>query len=387
VRDPLRLLRRLPIVLATALLLVTSGFGVASARSRVQHGSLPPGVQLAMKIVQQYEAPPKWDGPTAKVDTKLARGKSVDLINLTEEIPALHEWAAVAQQELQQAGVHVNICDAQGSPTGIVDCLQQAISLHPNVIVAMALDTAFIHKYIEEANARGIKVITAQTGTPGIPHGTGAVAEVSFPYPEVGRILAAWFAASSHCQGSYPQIITSTSSRQPSAAEVNGIQSELHRLCPNLKPIPVQNVLIPNWPTQLPTLMRSDIISEPNVHYYLPLYDGMTIYMLPAVRQANAWNKVSMASFNGTPVVMAEVAKSPLKADIGGPNDWYGFALADQVFRVLTGAKVVADEHVPLRLFDATNIGTINIKAPEYTWYGTVNFRADYEKLWGFPVH
>jgi hypothetical protein len=93
---------------------------------------------------------------------------------------------------------------------------------------------------------------------------------------------------------------------------------------------------------------------------------------------------IKVAAFNATPVVMQnELAKpSPLAADVGGPNQWYGFALADQVLRVLIGAAPVADEHVPLRLFTRANIGTINVKADESTWYGTVDFRCMYHKLW-----
>jgi ribose transport system substrate-binding protein len=302
------------------------------------------GVALAEKAVAQWEKPPTWQGPTARVNAKAARGKTVDLVNLTEEIPALHEWAAVA----------------------------------------MALDNEFIHTYIQQANAAGIKVITAQTGTPGLPQGTGAVAEVTFDYPQVGKILGAWFAADSKCTG-YPQIITTTSSRQPSAAEVAGIQSAISQYCPSSAALPVQNVLIPDWATNLPTVTRSTLTSNASIDHMLPLYDGMTIYMLPAIQQLNLSRKVAVGSFNATPVVMKnDLAKqSALSADVGGPNDWYAYALADEILRVATGAPVIANEHVPLRLFTRDNLSTINLSASESTWYGTVNFACEYDKLWG----
>jgi ribose transport system substrate-binding protein len=369
------------------MMTVLAGCGSQSAASNnsSKTATITPGVKAAMAFVKQVEAPPTWQGPTTPVNTKLAKGMTVDLVNLTMEIPALNEWATVAQQQLEKAGVKVTICDAKGNPTGITQCMQQGIAQHPDVLVAMSLDTSYIHSYIQQADKAGIKVITAQTGTPGTPHGTGAVAEVSFNYPLVGKILGAWFAAQSKCQGSYPQIITSTSARQPSAAEVSGIQGALAQYCPSLKVRPVQNVLIPNWATQLATVTRSDILADPTLKYFLPLYDGMTIYMLPAVRQAGAANRVQMASFNGTPVVMQnDVVLSPLKADIGGPNEWYGYALADQTFRVLVGDHPVASENIPLRLFDSTNIGSINVNASETTWYGPVSFQQHYYQLWGF---
>ena len=375
-------------VAAAALLMAACSSGNSSTSSGSSTSSTAAtnaaGIALAKKAVAQWEQPPTWQGPTAPVNAKAAKGKTVDLINLTEEIPALHEWAAVAQAQLQKLGVKANICDGKGTPEGITSCLTQDIAARPNVIVAMALDTAFIHSYITQANAAGIKVITAQTGTPGLPQGTGAVAEVTFDYPQVGKILGAWFAADSGCTG-YPQIITTTSSRQPSAAEVSGIQSAIKQYCPSSTPLPVQNVLIPDWATNLPTVTRSTLTSNSSINYMLPLYDGMTIYMLPAIQQLNLNRKVQVGSFNATPVVMQnDLAKqSALSADVGGPNDWYAYALTDEILRVATGAPVVANEHVPLRLFTRGNLSTINLNANESTWYGTVNFACQYDKLWG----
>ncbi|HUY51080.1 MAG TPA: substrate-binding domain-containing protein [Streptosporangiaceae bacterium] len=373
---------------AVALLMAACSSGSSSTSSGSSTSSTAAtnaaGIALAKKAVAQWEQPPTWQGPTAPVNAKAAKGKTVDLINLTEEIPALHEWAAVAQAQLQKLGVKANICDGKGTPEGITSCLTQDIAARPNVIVAMALDTTFIHNYITQANAAGIKVITAQTGTPGLPQGTGAVAEVTFDYPQVGKILGTWFAADSGCTG-YPQIITTTSSRQPSAAEVSGIQSAIKQYCPSSTPLPVQNVLIPDWATNLPTVTRSTLTSNSSINYMLPLYDGMTIYMLPAIQQLNLNRKVQVGSFNATPVVMQnDLAKqSALSADVGGPNDWYAYALADEILRVATGAPVVANEHVPLRLFTRGNLSTINLNANESTWYGTVNFACQYDKLWG----
>ena len=366
----------------------SGGGGGSSATGTGTTSSGPAGVAEAKKLVTQEEAPPAFKGPTSKVDIAKAKGKSVYYVSLTEEIPALHEWGVVLAQQLKAAGVPTQKCDAKGSPDGITTCLQQALAAKPAVIVAQALDTKFIASYIARAKAAGIKFVTAQTGVPGIPTLTGDDAEVTFDYAQVGRVLADWFVADSGCTKGGPQIITSTSSRQPSAAEVSGIQSEVKKLCPSLSVPSVQNVLIPDWPTSLPTTTRSLLTQNPDLKYLLPLYDGMTIYMVPAINgilAAKASTKV--ASFNATPVVIQnELAKtSPLSADVGGPNQWYGVALADQVLRVLAGQKPVASENVPLRLFTRDNVGTIDPKKDESTWYGSVNPICEYHKLWGLP--
>jgi ribose transport system substrate-binding protein len=363
--------------LACAVIAV-SGLSAAAA--------VPKGVALAKALELKDEAPVKWNGPTKKVPIAKAKGKSVYFINLTEEIPALNEWGQVFKQQMALAGVSTTICDGMGAPATITTCLDQALAAKPSAIVALSLDTSFISSYMTRAKAAGIKFITGQTGLPGIPKLAGDDAEVTFNYATVGKYLADWFVADSGCTKGAAQIITTTSARQPSAAEVAGIQTEVHRLCPSLTLPSVQNVLIPDWPTQLPTETRSLLTSNPNLEYLLPLYDGMTIPMVPAAEALQRTTPVKMAAFNATPVVMqTELAKpSPLAADVGGPNTWYGLALADQTLRLLTGLPPVATEEVPLRLFTRANLHTINVNASsDAGWYGSVNPIAKYHALWG----
>jgi ribose transport system substrate-binding protein len=388
-------LASLVLVALVAVLVAACGSGGSSSSSSAASSSGgssttsgSSGVAEAKQLVAKAQQPPKFQGPTSKVDISKAKGKSVFYVSLTEEIPALHEWGQVLGKQLTQAGVKFQGCDGKGNPDGITRCLQQALSAHPDVIVGQALDTKFIGSYIARAKKAGIPFITAQTGTPGKPSIPGNVAEVTFDYPAVGRMLADWFVADSGCKEGGPQIITTTSSRQPSAAEVAGMQGELKRLCPSLSVPSVQNVLIPDWPTKLPTLSRSLVTQNPNLKYMLPLYDGMTIYMVPAINGiVRAAKSVKLASFNATPVVMQnELAKqSPLAADVGGPNQWYGVALADETLRVAAGAQPVDNENVPLRLFTRDNIGSIDVKKDESTWYGSVDPICEYNKLWGLP--
>jgi len=373
--------RRRVVFLTTAILVCTSVvFGAATATKAASQD----GVAAAKAFVAKSMKAPAWNGPTAKVNVAAAKGKSVYFVNLTEAIPALHEWSVVLGQQLQAAGVKTTDCDGKGSPNGITTCLNQALAAKPSAIVALALDNVFIASYMAKAKAAGIKFITGQSGRPELPTSPpGRVAEVTFDYYQVGRIIGAWFAADSSCTKGAPQIITTTSSRQPSAAEVAGIQSAIHQYCPGMKLPGPQNVLIPDWATKLATVTRTDLLANNNLKYILPLYDGMTLYMNPAIKQTH--RTVRMASFNATPVVMqTEVAKkSPLVADVGGPNQWYAVALADQVLRVLAGQPPVKSENVPLRLFTPGNIKSINTSKDEATWYGKVNPITNYHKLWG----
>lgn len=378
--------RRIAPLVAAVLVGLAVVLGATASPSANAGNAAPPGVTAAKAFVAKSMSPPAWAGPTAKVNVAAAKGKTVYFVNLTEAIPALHEWSVVLGKQLEAAGVHTQDCDGKGAPNSITTCLTQALAAKPDAIVALALDNDFIASYMAKAKAAGIKFITAQSGRPELPTSPpGRVAEVTFDYYAVGQMLGAWFAADSGCTKGAPQIITTTSSRQPSAAEVAGIQAAIHKYCPGMKLPAVQNVLIPDWATKLPTVTRSDLLANKNLNYILPLYDGMTIYMNPAIKQMHLGHPVKVAAFNATPVVMqTSLAKSsPLVADVGGPNQWFAVALADQTLRVLSGGKPVTSENVPLRLFTTTNVKSINVNKDESTWYGSINPICNYHKLWG----
>jgi hypothetical protein len=120
------------------------------------------------------------------------------------------------------------------------------------------------------------------------------------------------------------------------------------------------------------------------VGYILPLYDGMVTFMVPGIRAANALSRVKISSFNATPAVMQQISSSgDVLSDVGIGSVRYGWGWADQTFRVLSGVPAVTDENLPVRLFDASNIGTIDLSASTDSWYGTVDYRSAYRKLWG----
>jgi ribose transport system substrate-binding protein len=110
----------------------------------------------------------------------------------------------------------------------------------------------------------------------------------------------------------------------------------------------------------------------------------MIALMGPSVTRLNAQNRVKFVSYNATLPPMQQLKQGQLVAgDIGSPQHWLGWAIMDQTFRILTHRSPLADENIPNRLFDATNINSVNLSAPEGTWYGATNFRQKYRKLWG----
>jgi hypothetical protein len=88
-------LASLVLVAIAALLVVGCGGSSSSSSSSTTSSSSggsasgSSGVAEAKQLVQKAMQPPKFTGPTEKVDLSKAKGKSVFYVSLTEEIPAL----------------------------------------------------------------------------------------------------------------------------------------------------------------------------------------------------------------------------------------------------------------------------------------------------------
>jgi ABC-type sugar transport system substrate-binding protein len=370
----------------TAAVTMLAGCGSAPsktspAQSSAASASTDPGSKTAAQLVAAAEQPPAWQGPDSPVNVSKSYGKSVWYISFADAIPVLKFWSSHVGALLKSVGkMNFTLFDAQGQASQAQRGFQQAIAAHPAVIITQALNPKLFGPDIRQATAAGIKVITGNTGTPGV-RDAGQAAEVTFDYPAVGKLIGDWFVADSGGKGS--GLLISSNDVPASPAQTAATLAEVKTLCPACG-LKTQDVQIASWQAALPTLTTSTINSDPSLGYLMPLYDGMSLPMMGAIRQANAASKVKVAAFNATPSILPSLADptSPLAADVGGANEWWAYACADAVFRVLAGDPPVSNYHIGLRMFDRANIASINLKAPEASWYGQATYKNNFLRLW-----
>jgi ribose transport system substrate-binding protein len=160
----------------------------------------------------------------------------------------------------------------------------------------------------------------------------------------------------------------------------------LRQLCPSC------TATVDNLPfTQINTeeqVALSILQGNPQTNFIVPVYDFELASIAPAVTEAHDVGKVKLASFNALPSILQMMAKpgSSVQADVGSPNDWFGYSIADQVLRVLTGTAPVPSENNPLRLFVPSDITSLDLSQESPDWYGNVDYVAGYQKLWGPPA-
>jgi len=376
---------------AGLLVLAGCGGGSSSSETTSQSGetttAAASGVsasarESAQATLTKGEQPPEFTAPGPAFDASKARGKTLFVVNLLSSIPLIQVTNGAAADALKLVGARLVQYDGKGSVSEYTAGINQAISQRADAIVLFAIDPNLVAGPLKKAKAAGIPVIIVQYGDPGAEMPFGLDTQVTYCYSCAGKLMASYILANAD-EGDSPSAALLVSREVTNSKwEIDGFKSTFQELCPSCEVIE-QNVPVADWQTKIPTLTQSLIRSHPNLDYIVPIYDGMALFVVPAIHSANAADKVSVVTFNGTLGLMQNMADgNVVRADVGSPQAWQGWALADQFLRVVTGQKPLVDTKVGLRVFDETNIGDVPLKKPEATWYG-VDFEPVYKQMWG----
>jgi ribose transport system substrate-binding protein len=341
------------------------------------------GLAEARQIVREAERPLEFQFAGEPFDATEARGKNVWFIGVSLEVPFVKTWLTGMREALGTVGAEVTAFDGKGQVSEMNRGIQQAIAANADAIFIGSGQIKALSASAARAESAGIPVINGMGGKPQIPRDVpGVVAEVTVDFEQIGELVAAWTLAD---QGDDEGNVLAIESSDVDATEhyVRGLTETFERLAPD-RSLDVEDVPVAQWQTRLPTLTRTAVQRDPELSHLIPLYDGMTLSVLPALTQAGAADRVRIASTNATPVVLESLEKgTPVKADVGTPTNWLGWASADQVLRVITDNPPVEDEQIPVRLFTENNIGELDIEGDESSWYGDVDLGAEYGKIWG----
>ncbi len=368
-------MRKLPYLAIGAAFVGLSFMGTApQAKADVAEAKMI--VAEAMKPPSQFNAP----GPA--FDAKAAAGKTLWYISFSEQSPVMSMWSGTMKRLVEGYGAEVNIVDGKFQFSEFGRNIEQAIANKADAILLMGIPPQAFGVQVAEAKSAGIPIIVGSNGVAAIPTTDGVTAAVTIDHIAVGKLLAAWMVANSG--GNSEAVVVTHDEVMGTKEIVDSISGETMRLCADCS-VKVENLPFAKIQTE-GEVTQSLAVRNPNLDYIVPVYDFETLSMIPALDQAGASDRVQLASFNAILPVLQNIEKGAVKADVGAPNIWFAFGMADQVLRVLSGAAPVADLNIPLRLFTTDNIGDIDLTAGEETWYGSVDFASEYKKLWGEPT-
>ena len=341
--------------------------GLARAQAEVHSG---------VKQNQGFQAP----GPVIGATT--LRGKKIWVITFLS-VPFAQQSVKGLTEAATAVGATVTAVDGTAGVDAYQRGIRQAIAQRADAIVIGTLNPSLFTTDLQTARAQGIKVVAVSSHAPGQspPSGEPVDGYVDPCYECAGRLMADSAIADSkgHADAT---VLWSSDVQIPGRNQLSAIQSEFKKNCPSCS-VKVADVPSTQWATRLQSVSQTTITSNPNLTYLLPLYDGMVPFIQPAIRATNATSRIKITTFNATPAIMQQIGGGGVLSDVGIGSVRYGWGWADQTFRVLSGVAAVKNEQLPVRLFDNSNVSGLDLNASTDTWYGAVDYRSAYRKLWG----
>jgi ribose transport system substrate-binding protein len=331
----------------------------------------------------QARGVPKFVPPGPAFDASKAAGKTLFYHSITFGVEIIHTLYAGVTEAAQATGLKVVKYDAKGRPDLMVAGIEQAISQKVDCILLESINNKLIDRQMKALKAAGIKMVYINELYEPAPGRTAPDALVAFDYVGGSTLAADWVLADSGGSGINAAIFRADSERH--RQQEKAIRDRLTKYGANDVKIRTEEVPFADFATRWPVLTRSVMTDDPKINYIFPVIDGISLYVVPALQQAGAADRVKIATFNGTESVLKLLAAgNVIGADTGGAQKWEGWLDVDRALRVLTGNPVKAGESKPPnRLFDKEDIGTINLKSPEEEWYDTQSAKDGFKKLWG----
>ena len=314
--------------------------------------------------------------PGDAFDASAASGKRVAMISINDQIPVLKQWTDTIAAGLESQGVTITQKSDAG---GVIDPLPkffaQAVTDKVDLIITNAVPAAVIPL----ADLGDIPVMTTnQTAAPGVAVADGIVADPSFDYTLAASLMADWFCVTGAGAGN--AVVWGSEGQASSPIMLQTIKDRVAEVCPDAK-VDYQDAPLATWfDGTLDGVAKNAVTADATITHLMPIYDGMTIATGAGLDAAGS--AAIQSSFNMTPAVAAGIGTSSVKMDVGCPNDWFSYATADAALRILTGNAVPDNYGITCKVFDESNIGSIDTSVENsLNWYG-IDFAAEFAKFW-----
>ena len=369
------------IAAALAAGLVLSGCSSASEEAAPTEAASAPAVADNLATAQAaYDAALAasltFAYPGDAFDVSAASGKRVAMISINDQIPVLKQWTDTIAAGLESQGVKVTQKSDAG---GIIDPLPkffaQAVTDKVDLIITNAVPAALIPL----ADLGGIPVMTTnQTAAPGVAVAEGIAADPSFDYTIPASLMADWFCVTGAGAGN--AVVWGSEGQASSPVMLDVISARVAEICPSAK-VDYQDAPLATWfDGTLDGVAKNAVTADPSITHLMPIYDAMSFATGAGATAASS--AAIQSSFNMTPAVAAGLGTSSLKMDVGCPNDWFSYATVDAGLRLLTGNAVPSSYGITCKVFDESNIGSIDTTVENsMNWYG-IDFAAEFAKYW-----
>lgn len=317
-------------------------------------------------------------------------GKTIYNIPNSSAIPYIQVVDEEAAKVAEEYGATWVEYENQGTPTEHAAGIERAVNEGADLIIlAQGINPELVLPSLERADAAGIPVLsthTFQTGFTLPPQLEGLIDSViTAPFNEAAALMAQYAIEDTGGQGDV--LLVNSSEVPPSNGMIESMKAQFAEYCSDTCSVTEVDIATTDWATEIASTVQSELQTNPEIDYILPVYDSMMIYVESGVTASGLVGQVKTASFNGTPEVLKLIQDGDVVAmDVGEDVRWLGWSTMDEAGRLLTGSPLTEDfdQRTPLMVIDDSNVDKTGIPPVAGKGYGEA-YVEGYRALWGQP--
>ncbi len=367
--------------IAAALALVGCSGGTVEEPTTPDEGtsSETGSADLAQRVADYMAVDDSYDMPTEPItDGSVIEGKTIHYIPITNQAPQFALTAAILENSVAAAGAKLQVCNGEGNPTTIGQCVDGAKN-DPNVaaIVTDGFYYGMAANALNAAQEAGVKIVYSnQFADPAFPEGE-TLANVNAPGVEMFTEVMSWVALDS--EGSANVLVIKSADGPGTVKFIEDGKPQFLEDCPDCTYSEIESTTATS--SQLASELGSKLLQDPNINYVVPQFAQYLPIVIPALQNSDAQIGTGASTLGALQAVQggAVAAASGQSAPFGA------WAIVDTVLRMHNGQDIYPYV-IPTRLFTAENIGDVDVsEAGEASgeWYGPATFADEFKKLWG----
>lgn len=332
-------------------------------------------VSAAMELIEEYTGP-REVLPPDEPNPRVAEDVSVGVVSCLEAAEGCARVARGVVAAAEAMGWEVLVFDGQGTPEGQNAAFASALAADVDAVVLSVVDAQVVESEIGRAEDAGVLVVGAyghDVDPPRFDAQTGISLEAS---RDDGRAIADYVIAES---GGEARIALFRGDDFITVeARGDGFEERIAD-CPGCEIVDIQQFLVTDITTRLPTLAANTVQANPDMGWIVGTYDIASEFIVQGLDQADLLGDLRVASFDGNASTTALIREGgPIEVTAASTAECYGYHAVDIINSLLAGdgpTERGCPEEPKLIVAD---------NAPEEgAWQGDADWEAAYLERWG----
>ncbi|MGY2079568.1 sugar ABC transporter substrate-binding protein [Modestobacter sp. SYSU DS0657] len=332
-------------------------------------------VEANLAVPEPFTAP----GPALEGVDQVA-GKKLLYIPISLQIPAFQSVFAAVQEATGEVGMEASSCDGKFNPAGVAACINQALAQEVDVVVLEQIPLGLAAQGVAQLQEAGISIlVSGQEAAPG----TAELAYLATGGDQIITDMADWVTVDSGGEANV-LVVAQVDSPQQRAYIDEGLLPRFEEVCPDCTTTVITTTA--SQLSQLGTQVSTALLQDPEIDYVVSEFDANVSYVLQGLQNAPTGGDVKVVSAIGDIASLERVASGQQAYDALGSDRWAGWAVTDQVLRMLTGAEPLESSIGPSRAFDSSNIDSVEVDQASFddeSLWGGDTYTEVYRELWG----